>query len=628
MTPPRIRAPFRVLVWLVSAGLLAGGVALLFYALSAAVQSGLDDNVLYMGGAGLAVLVAAGFGIYVGWTGRDPLEARQQRHTEEFERELASSFPAIRGSQIAKERAEIGATVEQVAEIAGVAPAHIETWERLDLELPPEARGPVIWATWVLRVRARGDVAGLARCEWVEDCVALGQQPDAVEVGEHVVTCDVCKARLDVAYEPPTGWRAVLAQGPMPAIFAGIVVPLMFAGVVLLGMVGQALVRRDPSFAIMALVLLLALIAGGILGGLTHHVVAPVRARGNVGVHLSWIAITTAYALGVLAVFAVASRIPAIERIDPTLGELPRDVMTVEGVFWLLLATTIGGVILASMAREAERHPRGRPKPAPAPPSPRAEKAYRVFGILACIAALVAMIWIAAPGDAERAEAAYARGWEYQEAGQLAEALARYDEAVRLNPALMSAHHGRGWSLYAMRRYEQSIAAYEEALRLAPDNADAHVGIARALGSVGRFEESAQHAREAIRLAPDYAWGHLVLSLASQRLNQGAQAVASARTAIRLDPDYPGNYDALARALLTSGKYDEAENAYREALERAPDWTFGWIQVARLANQRGAMAQADSAFARANELAPEQFRRSEEDVATWKEVRDRLSSDS
>ena len=54
-------------------------------------------------------------------------------------------------------------------------------------------------------------------------------------------------------------------------------------------------------------------------------------------------------------------------------------------------------------------------------------------------------------------------------------------------------------------RLAEAMAHWEEALRLRPSNAEAHNNLATALAQVGRIPEAIQHYREALRLQPGYA---------------------------------------------------------------------------------------------------------------------------
>ena len=48
------------------------------------------------------------------------------------------------------------------------------------------------------------------------------------------------------------------------------------------------------------------------------------------------------------------------------------------------------------------------------------------------------------------------------------EAIAAYDQAIRLNPNYAVAYNNKGLALHNLKRYEEAIAAYDQAIRLEP----------------------------------------------------------------------------------------------------------------------------------------------------------------
>ena len=75
--------------------------------------------------------------------------------------------------------------------------------------------------------------------------------------------------------------------------------------------------------------------------------------------------------------------------------------------------------------------------------------------------------------------------------GRLDEAVAQYEQALRLNPDNGGTHNNLGAALSAQGRTTEAIAQYEEALRLMPGNAEIHFNVAMTLLSVpGRASES------------------------------------------------------------------------------------------------------------------------------------------
>ena len=155
--------------------------------------------------------------------------------------------------------------------------------------------------------------------------------------------------------------------------------------------------------------------------------------------------------------------------------------------------------------------------------------------------------------------------------GRLEEAVAHYEEALRLRPDYAEADCNLGASLASLGRVPEAIARYEEALRLKPGLAEAHNDLGNALGSLGRTQEAIPHYEEALRLKPDYAEAHNDLGNALVSTGRAREAIPHYEEALRLRPDlYQANYN-LANALNSLGRTAEAIAQYEQALRIRPD---------------------------------------------------------
>ncbi len=136
--------------------------------------------------------------------------------------------------------------------------------------------------------------------------------------------------------------------------------------------------------------------------------------------------------------------------------------------------------------------------------------------------------------------------------GRLNDAIAQYEEALRLYPGFTLAEGNLGILLAKTPgRLNDAITHFREALRQAPDSAEAHFNLGSALARIpGRMGDAAAEFERALRLAPNYAEAHMCLgdALASTpgRIDD---AVAHYKEALRLNPDLTGARRALESAL-------------------------------------------------------------------------------
>ena len=104
--------------------------------------------------------------------------------------------------------------------------------------------------------------------------------------------------------------------------------------------------------------------------------------------------------------------------------------------------------------------------------------------------------------DLAVAKTRFDAGVSFQEAGRIPEAIAEYDEAIRLNSRDANAYNNRGNAYYGLGRHERAIEDYDEAISLDPQSADAYYNRGVARYDLGRYELAVKDYDEAIRLNP------------------------------------------------------------------------------------------------------------------------------
>jgi tetratricopeptide (TPR) repeat protein len=80
------------------------------------------------------------------------------------------------------------------------------------------------------------------------------------------------------------------------------------------------------------------------------------------------------------------------------------------------------------------------------------------------------------------------------------EALAKYEEATRLQPENPEAWRGKGIALFGLRRHEEALQSFDEAIRLKPDDPETWYDKAFCLLELGRSEEAVVAFKKARRL--------------------------------------------------------------------------------------------------------------------------------
>jgi tetratricopeptide (TPR) repeat protein len=98
----------------------------------------------------------------------------------------------------------------------------------------------------------------------------------------------------------------------------------------------------------------------------------------------------------------------------------------------------------------------------------------------------------------------FTRGMNAFNRSKLDEAIANYDEAIRLKPDFAEAFNNRGYAKSNLGRTEEAIYDFDEAIRLKPNFANAFCNRGNAKEDIIDYEGAIKDYNEAIRLKPDY----------------------------------------------------------------------------------------------------------------------------
>jgi tetratricopeptide (TPR) repeat protein len=189
--------------------------------------------------------------------------------------------------------------------------------------------------------------------------------------------------------------------------------------------------------------------------------------------------------------------------------------------------------------------------------------------------------------------------------GWVPEAMAQYEQALRLNPDYAEAHNNLGFVLKDQGKVPEAIAHYEQALRLNPDYAEAHYNLGIALAEQGKVQEAVEHYEQAVRIKPDYAEAHNNLGNALREVGRVQDAIGHFEQALQIKPDYAEAYYNLALAFRQVGKLDEAIHHYERAVQIKPDFAAAHNNLGNVLVQAGRVQDGIGHYEQAVRIKPD-----------------------
>jgi len=154
--------------------------------------------------------------------------------------------------------------------------------------------------------------------------------------------------------------------------------------------------------------------------------------------------------------------------------------------------------------------------------------------------------------------------------GKTDEAIAHYNEVIRLRPFDVIPLQNKAIVYTKLGRYQLAIENYNEAIRLKSDNADAYHSRAVIYYELAQYPKALEDFNETIRLKPDYAEAYNNRSNIYLKLGQPQKALDDINKAVLLKPDTASIYFNRGNFYINLTRYREAIEDYTKAISLNP----------------------------------------------------------
>jgi len=149
---------------------------------------------------------------------------------------------------------------------------------------------------------------------------------------------------------------------------------------------------------------------------------------------------------------------------------------------------------------------------------------------------------------------------------KLDEAIADFNQAIKLAPDQADPYLNRGTALEAKGEYRAAIADYNRVLAANPEDAFAYNNRGNAEGGLGHWATALEDFQQATAIAPNFAFAQANTALALYELGEKEEAIKTMRRLVKKYPMFADMRAALTAVLWVDGQQGEAESNWVAAV--------------------------------------------------------------
>ena len=188
--------------------------------------------------------------------------------------------------------------------------------------------------------------------------------------------------------------------------------------------------------------------------------------------------------------------------------------------------------------------------------------------------------------------------------GQFDEAMARYQQALKINPDYYSAHDNLGVALVKRGQLDEAMAQFLQALKINREDALAHNNLGMALVQKGQLDAAIVQYQQALKFNPDFDLARLNLGIALAKMGRLDEAITQYQHILKMDPNNDVARFNLGNAFFQKDKVDEAIAAYQQSLKINPDSDLAHLNLGIALAKKGRLDDAIAQYLQALKINP------------------------
>jgi tetratricopeptide (TPR) repeat protein len=164
----------------------------------------------------------------------------------------------------------------------------------------------------------------------------------------------------------------------------------------------------------------------------------------------------------------------------------------------------------------------------------------------------------------------YERGVGAEHKGERDEAIAHYEDALKIAPDYYPAHNNLGALYLGKSDFKSAEAQFRESVRIDQNDAQAYFNLSNLLMLTGRYAESEAALADGLRRRPDSAFARFLQGCLWARTGKFEEAEKSLREALQLDPAMSQAHLQLVNLYLKQNRKEDAIHQLQDFLKAFP----------------------------------------------------------
>ncbi|WP_019505365.1 rhamnan synthesis F family protein [Pleurocapsa sp. PCC 7319] len=198
-----------------------------------------------------------------------------------------------------------------------------------------------------------------------------------------------------------------------------------------------------------------------------------------------------------------------------------------------------------------------------------------------------------------------ARGHKLKEAGNLDEAIATYQKAIKLNSNSWEAYHFLGETLVQKNELTTATKFYRLAIAINPSNCWSYHCLGQALFWQGNVDEAIPYGLRSIELEPERAEFLAQLGLYFENKGEFAQAIAYFQQALKLKPSLPtSTYFSLIKLLWSQDQINDVMTYCQDGIQVHPQCAELHFEHGKILASQNLWQDAAISYSKAVEVKP------------------------